>query len=732
MSLEEKEEKIMNEIRKRTSDVPIPDSLSPENMMKKIKASGVKQNEKVKQKNKGIKWNFVFAFAGMAFAFCMVMGVILMNNNTLFIENKTDDREEETNLSAAENFVISNVDGIDNISRKEAIDIFKTQLLNMYVKNESNIRYDYDESSIYDVGIQESAGENGGITNSPFLDGNPAESASQKNESVYGGEASDDYYENNDQVKGVTEGDIVITDGRYIYSMSKETGIINIVKIDNGKMEKMSKIDCYKAVDGDFDDNYSVDDAKLYITDNKIAVVLCISVYDYGGGAVNNTDIYNDVYYSYPSYAESKIYVLDYDITDIQSPEEAGKATVEGREISSRMAGNYLYIMSEKTNPVSSGFDSIKEAFEDIEENAIPKINGKEVTEDRMYICGESEDIDAVQLICALDINDGLKVTDTCATLTGGSEVYVSNASIYIIDNVYISSEEYRSSEVNTIISKYNYSDGKITVYAQGTVSGSVLNQFSLDENEGYLRIVTDTIYTDENRVYILDDKLNITGELLGIAEGEDIKSVRFLGDRAYFVTFRQTDPLFVVDLSDNTNPVILDELKVTGFSSYLHRWSDNLLLGIGSEAADDGIVTGAKISMFNMADDKLSEADRFVIDNGYLFDMNMSYKNVLVDAGKNLIGLGVYENNAVTDQYNYTHIETVYYYGLYNYENGKINNILKYENENINKSDRDEYYDVVYRGLYVGDYLYIITIDKGIQSVNLKDMSYVQYLNME
>ena len=729
MNLEEKDEKIMSEIRKRTNDIPVPDSLSPENMMKKIKESGVKQDKKVKQRNKGVKWNFIFAFAGVAVAFCIVMSVLLINSNILFNKNKTSDKYEENNSSGAENFVISNnnVEGIDSISRKEAIDIFKSQLLDKYAHynwvKDKNEYISYDESGYGSI--------EGNIYDDPSSDMLTEESKSdiQENGKDITSASSDEYYENNDQVKGVIEGDIVITDGKYIYSMNEETGIINIVRVNSGKMEKVSDIECYETVDGDFDDNYGIDSAKMYINDNKIVVVLCISVYEYDGGITNVTkgitndiDIVEDYYYR-PYNTNNTIYVLEYDVTNAQSPEQAGKETIEGSELSSRMVGNYLYIMSEKSSIVNAKGGNIWKEFSDIEENAIPKINGKEVTEDRMYICGESEDIEAIQLICAMDISDSLKVTDTCATLVGGSEVYVSN------NNIYVMSPEYGDEGTKTIISKYNYGDGKVTVYAQGTVSGEILNQFSLDENEGYLRVVT-TIRSSSNSVYILDDKLNITGEINGIAEGEHIKSVRFIDNRAYFVTFRQTDPLFVADLSDHTNPVILDELKVTGFSSYLHIWSEDLLLGIGSEATDEGIITGAKISMFSRTDDKLSEISRFTIDEGYLFDMDMSYKNILADAGKNLIGLGVYEDRIVTDDYNNTDIEIAYYYGVYNYEDGEIKNILKYENEDVDYDDY--YYSITYRGLYVGDYLYIVTLDKGIQSINLKDMSYVQYLSFE
>lgn len=730
MNMEEKDEKIMDEIRKKTTDIQVPDSLLPENMMKKIKESGVKQSKKAKQSNKGIRWNFIFAFAGVAAVFCIVMSVLLFNNNSFDKDSTSDNRKDSNSLEENKqeyNPVISNVEGIVNVSRQEAIDIIKSQALNEYVNNN---RYNWsgskNESIIYDAESSLDGNfENSGAPQKGYDDKEAA------NESV--NESSDDHYENNDQVNGVVEGDIVRTDGKYIYSMNK-SGIINIVKADSGKMEKVSEINAYQTVEEDFagKDNYNIYDSKMYINGNKLLIVLNVNVYDYGDEDIDNM-YYKDVnrYYEVdymPYKAKNSIYILQYDISDVQSPEKDGKATVEGNEVSSRMVGNYLYIIAEKRNFINTGYGNMWKSFANIEEEAIPKINGKEVSDDRMYVCGENENVEAIQIICAMDINDSLKVTDTCSTLVGGSEVYVSN------NNIYVMSAEYGNEGVKTIISKYNYADGKVTVYAQGTVNGSVEDQFSADESQGYLRVVTTMNVSgdnDTNSVYILDEKLNITGELNGIAENEYIKSVRFIDNRAYFVTFRQTDPLFVVDLSDNTNPVILDELKVTGFSSYLHVWSDDLLLGIGSEATDEGRITGAKISMFSRTDDKLSEVSRYIIDSGYLYDMNISYKNIFVDAGKNLIGLGVMEEKLIADKYNNVDFETMYNFYLYKYENGEIKNILKYNNENIEYKD-DYIYNMMYRGLYVGDYLYIITLDEGIQSINLNDMSYIQYISFK
>ena len=109
---------------------------------------------------------------------------------------------------------------------------------------------------------------------------------------------------------------------------------------------------------------------------------------------------------------------------------------------------------------------------------------------------------------------------------------------------------------------------------------------------------------------------MQVCGNIGDLAEGEDIRSARFLGDIGYFVTFRNTDPLFSVDLSDPSDPKILGELKITGFSSYLHFYGENKLLGVGNEVdPETGAYTGIKLAMFDVSDpSNVKQLHKFVI----------------------------------------------------------------------------------------------------------------------
>lgn len=164
-----------------------------------------------------------------------------------------------------------------------------------------------------------------------------------------------------------------------------------------------------------------------------------------------------------------------------------------------------------------------------------------------------------------------------------------------------------------TIIHKISIDEEKIKYVAKGEVPGRLLNQFSMDQSGDRFRVATTTeIYTQyegtirSNAVYVLDEKLDIVGQLEDIAPEESIFSARFMGDRLYLVTFQQIDPFFVIDLSSDT-PKILGELKIPGFSNYLHPFDEEHVIGVGRDTKeiDNGRIQqlGIKISLFNVSD---------------------------------------------------------------------------------------------------------------------------------
>jgi uncharacterized secreted protein with C-terminal beta-propeller domain len=210
-----------------------------------------------------------------------------------------------------------------------------------------------------------------------------------------------------------------------------------------------------------------------------------------------------------------------------------------------------------------------------------------------------------------------------------------------------------------TVIHKIAIKDGNIEYKTNGEVVGYTLNQFSMDESGEYFRIATTknrtwSEYADEedkesySNLYILDDELKVVGSVEELAKGERIYSVRFMQDRAYLVTFKQTDPLFVIDLKNPRSPKVLGELKIPGFSNYLHPYDNNYLIGIGKETKENewgGVTTlGVKFSLFDVSDvGDPKEVDTYVVgDQGSDSIALNDHKAFLFSKEKNLLAVPV------------------------------------------------------------------------------------------
>ncbi len=207
-----------------------------------------------------------------------------------------------------------------------------------------------------------------------------------------------------------------------------------------------------------------------------------------------------------------------------------------------------------------------------------------------------------------------------------------------------------------TVIHKIAIDGNNIEYKNFGEVTGQVLNQFSMDESDGYFRIATTknrtwSRYEEEqresyNNLYVLDDNLKVVGALEGLAEGERIYSVRFMQKRAYLVTFKQMDPLFAIDLSDPRNPKVLGELKIPGYSDYLHPYDDTTLIGLGKDTGETewgGVRTkGIKLSLFDVSDiSQPKEIDTYIIgDSGSDSIALYDHKAFLFSRDKNLLAI--------------------------------------------------------------------------------------------
>jgi len=302
--------------------------------------------------------------------------------------------------------------------------------------------------------------------------------------------------------------------------------------------------------------------------------------------------------------------------------------------------------------------------------------------------------------------------------------------------NLYLTSEGWWR---ETRITKIGIEDGEIKFKANGTVPGYVLNQFSMDEHDGYFRIATTS--TNEgrmegNNVFVMDSELNLVGSVEGLAEGEQIYSSRFMGDRCYLVTFKITDPLFTIDLSDPENPEVLGALKIPGFSTYLHPYDENIIIGIGKETIEDkwGEIAwqqGVKISLFDVSDvtDPKELAKLEIGDRGTESNALYDHHAFLFSRARNLLVLPILE--AQIDESDFADGKAPDdWYGEYVYQGAYIFDIseegIELRGKVTHIEDQDEFLKSGYwfesdyqveRSLYIEDNLY--TLSNGMLKVN-------------
>jgi uncharacterized secreted protein with C-terminal beta-propeller domain len=293
--------------------------------------------------------------------------------------------------------------------------------------------------------------------------------------------------------------------------------------------------------------------------------------------------------------------------------------------------------------------------------------------------------------------------------------------------------EDNSTSDVNLgdILPSYRVDDEKAKL-----IDGYLINQFAMDEHDGKLRVATTTQkykqnqeWETENHVFVLDSNMKQVGHLGKIATGESIYSVRFLGERVYMVTFEQVDPFFVIDLSTN-QPKILGELKIPGFSNYLHPIEGNLVFGIGKDVkveSDGRLITGAlKISLFNVADElNPKEVDNLKIGSEYTYSEALyDHKAILYVKSKNLLAFTINDYNAVVSS-----DEKYYYTNQAIFVTVDPSGDLVLKNKVIQKpNDKDGDYSIQ-RIIHIDNYVYLLS-DKMFTVLDIDTLAIVKQIN--
>lgn len=529
-------------------------------------------------------------------------------------------------------------------------------------------------------------------------------------EAVQEGEVASNSSDTNNQVEGVQEGDIIKNDGKYIYINTGD----GLKVIDSNP--------AYPKVITSINVPENTNISEIFVTGNKLVVI----------GQNNYFHIMNydkpvdaDAFIMPPRYNEDRTNVLIYNVDNIEKPILEKEYLFDGNYLSGRTIEDKLYLIS--TKYLSYGYGLYyKEDFE------IPLPYYTDVLTNTKYELGYDKIkyfpnyIDSRYMYTiGIDLSDKLSKPDVDVYLGGSDTIYVSKDNMYAAiadysyDSTIMQTELYSPGyTTNTVVYKFRLNDGKINVVAQGNVPGTIINQFSMDEHEGMFRIATNEVFqnTSKNNIYILDEGLKILGRLEGLAPGERIYSTRFSEDRIYMVTFRQIDPLYVIDASNPEKPVVEGLLKIPGYSTYLHIVDENHILGFGystEESSWGGTINGGlKLSLFDVTDPgKPKEILTETIGKaGTYSEVLYNHKALMFSLNKGLMAFPV---NVSGEDYK-TEFNGAYVFNV-------DNDSFSFKNKISHMSDEMYSYGYeVKRIIYINDYIYSFS-DNVIQIHSIK-----------
>ena len=677
------EQEILTQLRKAAEEIEIPEALKPEQIEKQLQEQKAKQQQEnqrlePKKSKKIIPWRRLGSMvAVLALVVCSGIYITVTRVDKNSGTGQTDSiAMTDTQQTVGEADETGDVDvtalGTMYHPASDYKEVYQTLLKGYQQNNQQNW---LEEETSAETSTAASGAMNSGSDKYDYSDG--AEYGSADVDLSEGSkEGGKDYSTTNLQMEGVDESDIAKIDGSYIYTV--EDKYIVITDIRDGKLEEVTRFlpkDCGAA------------DRVMEIYVDGDQLILVVQCYE--------TSLEEDSAFCYKMNGKSTTQIQVYSIVDRKNPEFEGRLIQDGYYNTSRKIGDVVYLFTQY-NMTSDVVGYVEKEYTSV----IPKVNGEKVAASEIYL-PESSGESGI-LVSSLDVNKPDKVLDSKLVISGYAQTYISKDALYLYE------EDYDGAMI-TNIAKFALDEGRISGVAAAAVSGYVRDTFAINASDGYLRVLTTDYSTEDevNALYILDENMKLTGQLTGIAPGEEIYAARFMGNTGYFVTYRNTDPLFTVDLSDPAKPEIIGELKVTGFSEYLHFWDDTHLLGIGYESDENtGNIENIKLSMFNIENPgEVTEEAKLVLKDVDYSEALYDYKSVIISKDKNLIGL-VCED--------YSGSRTKQTYQIYSYENGTFKK--QAEIPGINGVN----YENV-RGMYSGNVFYL-WINDNITSYDMTD----------
>jgi len=565
----------------------------------------------------------------------------------------------------------------------------------------------------------------------------------------YDSQETPDYSTTNNQVEGVDEADRILTDGYKIYIASgSKFFIVDAVtldidytlELDNGSFQGLYLYQG-RVVLLSYEYNYYESEDCVYYYYGPMYDSEVSTATEGDDADPDNTEIYTGESTDFIT-EDTTEYCMKWTYTygtrvRVLDASDTSNVTVE-REVyfdssyltDSRMIDENLYLILDNY--------MIRYYFND--ELFVPRYVDSAVSNelvslpaDQIYYMPNDSESFSYLIVASFDVTDDTQEASIKSYLGSTYQIYMSENNLYATIYRWNYLQLEGRYEYKTFIMRFEIVDDELVFKALGQVSGTPLNQFSMDEYDGVFRIATtgysytEDSWTIDNFMYLLDatsedtmDQLSVLGNLG--KPGERIYSVRFSEEIAYVVTFVQTDPLYKLDLSDSANPEIVGELYEDGVSDYLHEITDNLLLGIGRQAEEiDGWTrfTGVKVALYDTSSDDPVNLETYLVEGEYSYtDVMWDHKAFLSftpqGADFTYVGIPVYE---YFDDYN-GYSQSMYLFKVYH--SGDLEFITKLTHMIDDEEGYYRYFDSIERAVIIDNYVYTVSYS----SIHKFDMS--------
>lgn len=514
-----------------------------------------------------------------------------------------------------------------------------------------------------------------------------------------------DYSKTNIQTEGVDEADIVKTDGKYIYYV--RNNCVSIVDADVSNLKKVSEIK---------NESYEKNIIDIY-ADNKMLTVISNGYNKRSGGDTRSVTT-----------------VETYDLSDIKNPKLSKTSKISGTYLESRKKDNRIYAITSDFFNIDYSYKKRKIDSYSYDYPQDMKIDSTGIDLSKLMYLPFTPSTEITNISSISQLGEG--ATDNLSYMGDSGALYMSN------DNIYLADIKYGFSMTNegekTEIKKFAIENGKFRYVGKNDIEGTVINQFSMNEENGVFFVAhTKNIFErDEKRENVItsfDKNMKKISSLGGLAPSEKIYSTRFMQGKAYMVTFKDVDPLFVIDIKDPGKMKVLGYLKIPGFSNYLHPFKTGYLIGFGHNTRQNKygntVTDGYKISLFDVRDfANPKEVDVLNIGaKGSYSYIDSDHKALMFDNKRDIFAIPVYatkvakkvyegkEYDNVIGQFDGAFVVKVSEKGFDT--KGKITH---YTQKQIADMEDNYYYDYnkkIQRCVQIGDNLY--TLSQGMVKVN-------------